>query len=73
MPSTFQGLMNKIFQDNLRKSILVFFEDILFHHLSLKIHLQYIKTALKILDANQPFLKQSKCQFELQEVNTWDI
>ncbi|XP_020251114.1 uncharacterized protein LOC109828557, partial [Asparagus officinalis] len=42
-PSTFQALMNSIFKDLLRKSILVFFDDILIYSAKWQDHLFHLK------------------------------
>ena len=62
-PTTFQSLMNQIFEPYLRKFILVFFDDILVYSPSLNQHLIHLKTTLDILKSNQLFIKKSKCAF----------
>ena len=62
-PTTFQSLMNRIFEPYLRKFILVFFDDILVYNPSLSQHLIHLKTTLDILKSNQLFIKKSKCAF----------
>lgn len=62
-PSTFQSLMNQIFQPYLRKFILVFFDDILVYSPTKELHLQHLKLTLEILRKHQLFLKRNKCQF----------
>lgn len=61
-PSTFQSLMNQIFQPYLRKFILVFFDDILVYSSTTELRLQHLKLALDVLRKHQLFLKKSKCQ-----------
>ncbi|KAK8918580.1 hypothetical protein KSP39_PZI021790 [Platanthera zijinensis] len=68
-PSTFQSLMNKLFQPQLRKSILVFFDDILVFSSSWEAHLAHLEATLGVLRAHRLFLKRSKCGFGLREVH----
>ncbi|XP_016471483.2 uncharacterized protein LOC107793610 [Nicotiana tabacum] len=63
VPSTFQILMNHIFQPLLRKFILVFFDDILIYSSSWSSHLVHLEQAFKILEDNNLFVKISKCTF----------
>lgn len=62
-PTTFQALMNDIFQPFLCKFILVFFDDILVYSSSLDDHLQHLHQALSLLRTNSLFAKLSKCLF----------
>jgi len=67
-PSTFQAIMNAIFQLYLRKFILVFFDDILIYSPTWKMHLHHVTQTLEILKQQQFFLKVSKCAFGKQEM-----
>lgn len=60
-PSTFQALMNSVLQPFLRKSMLVFFYDILIYSRSYTEHLQHIRAVLDVLRANDLHVKRSKC------------
>ena len=60
-PSTFQALMNEVFQLYLRKFILVFFDDILVYSNSWTDHLAHLRLVFEILTAHKLFLKRSKC------------
>ena len=48
-PSTFQSLMNIVFQTNLRRFILIFFDDILIYSRGWEDHLQHLKTVFGLL------------------------
>ncbi|KAJ0744829.1 putative nucleotidyltransferase, Ribonuclease H [Helianthus annuus] len=67
-PATFQGLMNDLFRPYLRKFILVFFDDILIYSKSWVEHLGHLGHVLQILEANQLFVKESKCTFGVLKV-----
>ena len=67
-PSTFQAVMNSIFWPYLRKSILVFFDDILIYSASWSSHFEHVKQALEVLKQQQFFIKISKCYFGQQEL-----
>ncbi|XP_026459821.1 uncharacterized protein LOC113360534 [Papaver somniferum] len=66
--STFQDLMNDIFQAHLRKFILVFFDDILIYSSSLEEHIHHLKIILSLLRQHQLFAKLSKCYFSQPEI-----
>ena len=48
-PTTFQNLMNQVFREQLRKYVIVFFDDILVYSSSLESHLKYIAEVTSIL------------------------
>jgi hypothetical protein len=62
-PATFQSLMNEIFQNYLRRFILVFFDDILIYINTLVDHLSHLETVFKLLKINELYAKASKCVF----------
>ncbi|KAL4273089.1 hypothetical protein GQ457_13G021400 [Hibiscus cannabinus] len=68
-PATFQGLMNKVFKGQLRKYVLVFFDDILVYSNTWESHLIHLQEVLGILKTNQLFAKKSKCCFGAKEVD----
>lgn len=67
-PSTFQALMNATFKPYLRKSVLVFFDDILVFSSCLTDHLSHLKIVLEILLSHQLYVKMSQCVFGCVEV-----
>lgn len=66
-PATFQCLMNTIFQKELRKFVLVFFDDILVYSPSWSAHLSHLELVLQTLQ-HVLFTRLSKCSFGLLEV-----
>ncbi len=62
-PATFQALMNEIFKAQLRKYVLVFFDDILVYSKSLEDHVNHLGVVLKLLEKSQLLAKRSKCSF----------
>ena len=66
--STFQGLMNSIFNPFLKKIVLVFFDYILIYNRPWKDHVQHADRVLKLLEEKQLYAKTSKCFFRVQEV-----
>lgn len=68
-PATFQCLMNQVFQDVLRKFVLVFFDDILVYSPTWNEHLQHLEAVLSTLQQQALFVKLSKCSFGLPEVD----
>ncbi|KAF3641486.1 hypothetical protein FXO38_21615 [Capsicum annuum] len=68
-PSTFQSLMNHIFHSYLRKFILLFFDDILIYSQTWNKHLQHLQTTLEILRSHVLFVKKSKCEFGVLQID----
>lgn len=68
-PASFQSLMNHVFKQQLRKSVLVFFDDILIYSPSWTTHLAHLTTVLELLRAHCLFAKMSKCRFGLTQVD----
>ena len=67
-PSTFEGLMNSIFNPFLRKFVLVFFDDIIIYNNSWKDHVEHVDRVLQLLEEKRLYEKGSKCFFGAQEV-----
>lgn len=68
-PTSFQSLMNHVFQAQLRKSVLVFFDDILIYSLTWSAHLSHLTEVLQLLRQHSLFAKMSKCYFGFSEVD----
>jgi hypothetical protein len=67
-PSTFQSLMNEIFNKVTCKFVLVFFDDILIYSKTWDEHLQHLLIVFKILRANRLYVRREKCSFAQEEV-----
>lgn len=67
-PASFQGLMNEVFSEQIRKFVLVFFDDILIYSSNKEEHLQHLKTVLEILRKNKLYVKRSKCEIGKKQV-----
>jgi hypothetical protein len=61
--STFQGLMDSIFNPFLRKFVLVFFDDILIYSKAWEDHVRHVDRILQLLKEKQLYAKPSKCFF----------
>ncbi|KAL2230104.1 UNVERIFIED_CONTAM: Transposon Ty3-G Gag-Pol polyprotein [Sesamum indicum] len=68
-PSTFQSLMNTVFEPYLRKFVLVFFDDILIYSKDWGQHLVHLKKVLHLLKEHQLYAKKSKCSFAQKEID----
>jgi hypothetical protein len=58
-PATFQSCMNHIFNKQLRKFLLVFFDDLLIYNRTWKEHLRHIDEILSIMEEQSLFAKDS--------------
>jgi hypothetical protein len=67
-PSTFQGLMNDVFRDMLRRGVLVFFDDILIYGSDWESHMAQLEQVLKCLQQHSLKADIKKCQFGQQAV-----
>ena len=66
-PSTFQGLMNSIFNPFLRKFVLVFFDDIVIYNKYWEGHVQHVGRVLQLLKEKELYAKPSKCFSGIKE------
>jgi hypothetical protein len=66
--NTFFQAMNETLALVLRKSALVFFDDILIYSRSFADHLQHLKTVLHLLQQDHWKVKLSKCDFAKTEL-----
>ena len=60
--------MNKVFNKQLRKYVLVFFDDILIYSMTWEEHLQHLEEVLTMLADLSFFSKMSKCEFGMTEL-----
>ena len=60
--------MIHIFNKKLRKSVLVFFNDILIYSCTWKDHLRHLEEVLGIMESQSLFAKLSKCEFGLSDI-----
>lgn len=67
-PSTFQHLMNLIFEPYLRKFVLVFFDDILIYSCSEMEHVEHLIKVFQLLSDQSLTVKLSKCSFAIKHV-----
>ena len=67
-PATFQACMNRIFFKQLRRFVLVFFDDILIYSKTWEEHLQHLEIVLKNLQEQSLYAKMSKCEFGMKEI-----
>lgn len=67
-PATFQSLMNWVFKNQLRRFVLIFFDDILVYSKDSKAHEQHLKEVITILVLNQLYTNTKKCHFEQTQI-----
>ncbi|PKA46799.1 putative mitochondrial protein [Apostasia shenzhenica] len=68
-PSTCQCVMNKVFKDQLRQFVLVFFYDILVYSKTWEDHIPHLEEVFQILLANSLHVKESKCEFGTNQIS----
>jgi hypothetical protein len=64
----FQSCMNHVFNKQLRKFLLVFFDDLLIYSKTWEEHLQHVEQILAIMEDQYLYAKESKCEFGMKEV-----
>ena len=67
-PSSFQSLMNAVFKPLLRKSVLVFFDDIQIYSKDVNAHLVHVEVVFDLMKQHQLYAKMSKCAFAVDKV-----
>lgn len=73
-PATFQGLMNVVFKEFLRKFVLIckfvliFFDDILVYSASLKDYMVHLQKVFTVMGEQKLYAKESKCAFATSRV-----
>lgn len=67
-PATFQSAMNQVFREQLRKHVLVFFDDILIYSKTWEEHLSHLDGVLRILQEQRFYAKLSTCEFGMMEI-----
>ena len=67
-PGTFQHYMNDTFRDFLDEFLVVYLDDMLIYSDNLKEHRKHVQKVLERLKDAGLFLKLSKCEFHMQEV-----
>lgn len=66
-PATFQSTMNQVLREQLRRFVLVFFDDILVYNKTWEEHLQHLDIILGVLQVQKFYAKQFKCEFGITE------
>jgi hypothetical protein len=67
-PATFQSCKNHVFNKQLRKHLLVFFDDLLIYSKTWEEHLRHVDQILSIMEEQSLYSKESKCEFGMSEV-----
>jgi hypothetical protein len=68
MPTTFQSCMNHVVNKRLRKSLLVFFDDLLIYSVTWEDHLKHVDEIFRIMEEQSLYAKESKCEIGMSEV-----
>lgn len=61
--ATFQNAMNSLFAHMIRRSVLIFMDDILIYSTSLQDHKNHLQEVFSIPRVNKLFVKSTKCSF----------
>ncbi|CAM8923904.1 unnamed protein product [Rhodiola kirilowii] len=67
-PASFQAEMNDLFRPLLRKSVLVFFDDILVYSATWEEHIRHLSEVLYTLSLNTFYAKGSKCDIARRSI-----
>jgi hypothetical protein len=67
-PATFQSCMNHVFNKQLRKFLLVLFDDILSYNKTWEDYLRHLDEVLGIIESQQLYEKESKCKFGMTKM-----
>ena len=67
-PVAFMDLMNRVFEENLDKFVIVFIDDILVYSRTMEEHELHLKIVLEKLREKELYAKFSKCVFWLRKV-----
>jgi hypothetical protein len=67
-PDTFQSCMNHIFKKQLRKFLLVFFDDLLIYNRTWEDHVRHLDELLSIMEDQSLYAKESKCKFGMTKI-----
>jgi hypothetical protein len=68
-PATFTAVMNDLFRTQLRKSVVVFLDDILVFSKTWEEHLVHLREVLSLLKEHKFYAKPSKCSFGAESVH----
>jgi hypothetical protein len=60
--------MNHIFKKQLRKFLLVFFDDLLIYSKTWEEHLRHLEEILSIMEDQSLYAKESKCEFGMTKI-----
>lgn len=67
-PATFQCVMNVVLNPCLRRSVLVFMDDILVYSQTLEEHVAHLHEVFTLLQQQQLFVKRGKCSFACEQL-----
>lgn len=67
-PTSFQSLMNHVFQAFLRKFLIVFFDGILEYSSDLQAHISHLSQVFELVRDNYLFLNKNNCCFATDKV-----
>jgi hypothetical protein len=68
VPTAFQSCMNHVFNKQLRKYLLVIFDDLLIYNKTWEEHLKHVDEILGIMEKKYLYAKESKCEIGMTKV-----